>query len=177
MAMNFLHARFQSKPLNAPCQNPHNPSALPKETSTPHFNEKDVNQKQMHALVCPSSSSCISASATDPHIPRTSPPATKKGAPSPPSPEAIQQARPGSIRAYREEFVLVISFVGEYENRIDSLRSVLAAIMKIEVTSGALNDARNPDRLPWQATLSVLFNLIVTAFCMRPHVTAISSKF
>ena len=85
-------------------------------------------------------------------------------------------AKLGSIVAYRNDFLLILSYLEEYQKRIDRLTSVVTAAIQIEDSRRALGDARNIGRLTWLATFFIPFSLIATAFCMQPHVTDISDK-
>jgi len=87
-----------------------------------------------------------------------------------------ENAKLGSIVAYRNDFLLILSYLEEYQKRIDRLTSVVTAAIQIEDSRRALGDARNIGRLTWLATFFIPFSLIATAFCMQPHVTDISDK-
>lgn len=86
------------------------------------------------------------------------------------------KAQLGSIAAYKNDFLLILSYLEEYQKRIDRLTSVVTAAIQIEDSRRALRDGRNIGRLTWLATFFIPFSLIATAFCMQPNVTDITRK-
>ena len=141
-----------------------------------HTANEEAIQQQTPGDAPSGSPGNISPVETNPDSPKTRTPDTMQGAPSPPNHEGTQQPRLGSITAYRNDFLLALSYLEEYQKRIDRLTSVVTAVMKIEDSRRALRDARNIGRLTWLATFFIPFSLIATAFCMQPHVTDISAE-
>ena len=141
-----------------------------------NITDKEAIRQQTPGDVPSGISGNISTLEANPVCPKTRTPDTVQGAPSPPNPEGTQQPRLGSITAYRNDFVLALSYLEEYQKRIDRLTSVVTAVMKIEDSRRALRDARNIGRLTWLATFFIPFSLIATAFCMQPNVTDISAE-
>jgi hypothetical protein len=82
----------------------------------------------------------------------------------------------GSIAAYKNDFLLILSYLEEYQKRIDRLSSVVTATIEIADSHRALSDGRNIGRLTWLATFFIPFSLIATTFCMQPKITDISGK-
>jgi hypothetical protein len=75
-------------------------------------------------------------------------------------------AQPGSIDAYKTDFILILSYLDEYQKRIDRLTSVVTAAMQIEDSRRGLRDGRNIGRLTWLATFFIPFSLVATWFAM-----------
>lgn len=82
--------------------------------------------------------------------------------------------RLGSIAAYRNDFVIALSSMEEYQRRIDRLTEVVTAAIQIADSRRALNDARNLGRLTWLATVFIPFNLIASILSMQLHAQEIS---
>ncbi len=78
-----------------------------------------------------------------------------------------------SIAAYRNDFVIALSCMEEYQRRIDRLTQVVTATIQIADSRRALNDARNLGRLTWLATGFIPFSLIASILSM-PHARDIS---
>lgn len=74
---------------------------------------------------------------------------------------------PSSIRAYEEDFRLVLNYLEEYQSRIDRLTSVVTAVMAVEDTRTANTDARNIGRLTWLATFFIPFGVVSGIFSMQ----------
>jgi hypothetical protein len=87
-----------------------------------------------------------------------------------------QQPQLGSITAYRNDFLLVLSYLEEYQKRIDRLTSVVTAVMGIIDTRRSVRDARNIGRLTWLATFFIPFSLIATMFCMQTNIPDLYPK-
>lgn len=71
---------------------------------------------------------------------------------------------PPSIRAYKEDFGLVLAYLEECQARVDRLTSVVTAVMAVEDTRRANNDARNMGRLTWLATFFIPFSVVAGIF-------------
>jgi len=113
-------------------------------------------------------------------LPETIIPRTGRDSPgtttNPASPQVSTPARPrlGSIAAYKNDFVLVLSYLEEYQKRIDRLTKVVTAAIQIKDSRRGLRDGRNLGRLTGLATFFIPFSLIATTFCMQANVTEIS---
>lgn len=81
----------------------------------------------------------------------------------------------GSIAAYRNDFVLILSHLEEYQKRIDRLTSVVTSSIQIENSRVQIGDARNLGRLTWLATVFIPFSLVATIFCIQ-DVTKITGE-
>lgn len=83
-------------------------------------------------------------------------------------PADAQPATPSaSIKAYEEDFKLVLNYLEEYQSRIDRLTSVVTAVMAVEDTRRANTDARNLGRLTWVATFFIPFSVLSGIFSMQ----------
>lgn len=74
---------------------------------------------------------------------------------------------PSSIKAYEEDFKLVLKYLEEYQSRIDRLTSVVTAVMAVGDTRTANTDARNLGRLTWLATFFIPFSVVSGIFSMN----------
>ncbi|KAJ4394127.1 hypothetical protein N0V93_003344 [Gnomoniopsis smithogilvyi] len=74
---------------------------------------------------------------------------------------------PSSIKAYEQDFRLVLKHLEEYQMRIDRLTSVVTAVMAVDDTRRAINDARNIGRLTWLATFFIPFSVVSGIFSMQ----------
>lgn len=81
--------------------------------------------------------------------------------------EMSKMSSTGSIKAYEEDFRLVLEYLEEYQARIDRLTSVVTAVMAIDDSRRAVNDARNLGRLTWLATFFIPFGIISGIFSMQ----------
>ncbi|KAI0010670.1 hypothetical protein F4779DRAFT_616305 [Xylariaceae sp. FL0662B] len=88
----------------------------------------------------------------------------------------VDQSKPRSIESYRNDFLLVLSQLEEYQKRIDRLTSVVTAVMSIEDSRRGLTDNHNIGRLTWLATFFIPFSLIAGTFSMQSDVGVISDK-
>lgn len=78
-----------------------------------------------------------------------------------------------SIKAYEQDFKLVLNYLEEYQMRIDRLTSVVTAVMAVDDTRRAITDARNIGRLTWLATFFIPFSVVSGIFSMQ-ELSAIS---
>lgn len=74
---------------------------------------------------------------------------------------------PSSVRAYEEDFKLVLAYLEEYQSRIDRLTSVVTAVLAVEDARTANTDARNIGRLTWLATFFIPFGVVSGIFSMQ----------
>lgn len=71
------------------------------------------------------------------------------------------------VKAYEEDFKLVLGRLEEYQSRIDRLTSVVTAVMAVEDTRRAIKDARNIGFLTWLATFFIPFGVISGILSMQ----------
>jgi hypothetical protein len=83
--------------------------------------------------------------------------------------------RLGSIAAYRNDFIIALSSMEEYQQRIDRLTQVVTAAIQIAESRRALNDARNLGRLTWMAMVFIPFSLIASILSMQLRARDITS--
>ncbi|POS71807.1 hypothetical protein DHEL01_v209799 [Diaporthe helianthi] len=74
-------------------------------------------------------------------------------------PQAAATLEMWDIRAYEEDYKLVLARLEEYQSRIDRLTSVVTAVMAVEDTRRAIMDARNIGFLTWLATFFIPFGV------------------
>ncbi|CAN8101118.1 unnamed protein product [Discula destructiva] len=77
---------------------------------------------------------------------------------------------PGSsstINSYEQDFKFVLTYLQEYQERIDRLTSVVTAVMAVDDTRRANNDAHNIGRLTWLATFFIPFSVVSGIFSMQ----------
>lgn len=71
------------------------------------------------------------------------------------------------MKAYEEEYRLVLARLEEYQSRIDRLTSVATAVMAVQDTRRAITDARNIGFLTWLATFFLPFGVFSGIFSMQ----------
>lgn len=71
------------------------------------------------------------------------------------------------IKAYGEDFKMLLGRLEEYQSRIDRLTSVVTAVMAVEDTRRAIKDARNIGFLTWLATFFIPFGVLSGIFSMQ----------
>ncbi|PBP25360.1 hypothetical protein BUE80_DR003778 [Diplocarpon rosae] len=74
------------------------------------------------------------------------------------------------IMAIRSDFARALSYMEEYQARIDRLTSVVTAIISIEDSRRSQDDNRNVARLTWLATFFVPLSFIAGLFSMQQDV-------
>lgn len=72
-----------------------------------------------------------------------------------------------SIQAYKDDFIIVLNYLEEYQLRIDRLTTVVTATMAVEDTRRAIVDARNFGHLTWLATFFIPFGLVTGIMSMQ----------
>lgn len=75
--------------------------------------------------------------------------------------------RSNTLKAYEDDFQLVLKNLEEYQARIDRLTSVVTAVMAVEDTRRASTDARNLGLLTWLATFFIPFSVLSGIFSMQ----------
>jgi Mg2+ and Co2+ transporter CorA len=93
---------------------------------------------------------------------------------------ALQQSAPvkaGSISAFRDDFTRALSYMEEYQQRIDRLTSVVTAIISIKDSRRSQQDNRNVARLTWLATFFIPLSFVATLFSMQSDVTLLEDTY
>jgi Mg2+ and Co2+ transporter CorA len=60
----------------------------------------------------------------------------------------------GPINVFRDDFIQALSYMEEYQQRIDRLTSIVTAAISIKASRRSQGDNRNVARLTWLATFS-----------------------
>jgi len=87
---------------------------------------------------------------------------------------AVQSSAPakqGPINAFRDDFTRALSYMEEYQQRIDRLTSVVTATISNKDSRRSLEDNRNVARLTWLATFFIPLSFVATIFSMQPDIT------
>ena len=72
----------------------------------------------------------------------------------------------GPINALRDDFARVLSYMEDYQTRIDRLTSVVTAIISIDDSRRGRDDNRNVTRLTWLATFFIPLSFVASLFSM-----------
>lgn len=80
-------------------------------------------------------------------------------------------AKQGPISAYREDFTRALSYMVEFQQRIDRLTSVVTAIISIDDSRRGRADNRNVARLTWLATFFIPLSFIASLYSMQNDVS------
>ncbi|KAI2642505.1 hypothetical protein GGS21DRAFT_174853 [Xylaria nigripes] len=99
----------------------------------------------------------------DQFCPRISPPEPTSGPDHTPN-----KTRMSPIDHYKENYLLVLSNLEEYQRRIDQLTSVVTAIISIDNSQRSLQDNRNIGRLTWLATIFIPLSLVAGILSIQP---------
>jgi Mg2+ and Co2+ transporter CorA len=83
----------------------------------------------------------------------------------------------GPINAMRDDFVRVLSYMEEYQKRIDRLTSVVTAIISIEDSRRTRDEQRNVARLTWLATFFIPLSLIASLFSMQDDLSKLQETY
>lgn len=83
-------------------------------------------------------------------------------------PASVQQ---GPISAYRADFAKVLSFMEDYQQRIDRITSVVTAAITIEDSRRGLNENRNLARLTWLATFFIPLSFVASLLSMTDDIS------
>lgn len=81
--------------------------------------------------------------------------------------------QPGSINALRPDFMRVLGYMKEYQQRIDRLTSVVTAVISISDSRHAIDDNRNLARLTWLATVFIPLSFVAGLFSMTEDITTL----
>jgi Mg2+ and Co2+ transporter CorA len=95
------------------------------------------------------------------------PSAAARRCPHPSNSQTTGSLRTWDIKAYEEDYKLVLARLEEYQSRIDRLTSVVTAVMAVEDTRRAITDARNIGFLTWLATFFIPFGVFSGIFSMQ----------
>jgi len=79
--------------------------------------------------------------------------------------------------AFNADFLKALSFMKEYQERIDRLTSVVTAVISIEDSRHAQDDNRNIARLTWLGTLFIPLSFIATLFSMQADVGTLNQTY
>lgn len=86
------------------------------------------------------------------------------------SPYTSASAQQGPISAYRADFARALSYMEEYQQRIDRLSSLVAAVISIGDSRRGLDENRNLQRLTWLATFFVPLSFVASLFSMQEDI-------
>ena len=86
-------------------------------------------------------------------------------------------AKDGPINAIRGDFNRVLSYMEEYQQRIDRLTSVVTAIISIDDSRRSQADNRNVSRLTWLATFFIPLSFVATLFSMQSDITTLNDTY
>ncbi|KAJ9654951.1 hypothetical protein H2201_008907 [Coniosporium apollinis] len=87
---------------------------------------------------------------------------------------SIQQ---GPISAYRADFTRALSYMEEYQKRIDRLSSLVAAVISIKDSRRGLEENRNLARLTWLATFFIPLSFVTSLFSMQNDIRRLRPTF
>ncbi|KAH7419032.1 hypothetical protein BKA64DRAFT_2683 [Cadophora sp. MPI-SDFR-AT-0126] len=86
-----------------------------------------------------------------------------------PTPQAHSLA-PTSTHPIKSDFSRALSYMEEYQQRIDRLTSVVTAIISIEDSRRSQDDNRNVARLTWLATFFIPLSYVASLFSMQENI-------
>jgi Mg2+ and Co2+ transporter CorA len=78
-----------------------------------------------------------------------------------------------SILTMRDDYVRVLGFMEEYQQRIDRLTSVVTAVISIADSQRSREDNKNVARLTWLATFFIPLGFIASIFSMTDDISSI----
>lgn len=78
-----------------------------------------------------------------------------------------------AISAFRNDFDRALSYMNEYQERIDRLTSVVAAVISIADSRRGLVENRNLARLTWLATFYIPLSFVAALFSMQVDITVL----
>ena len=85
--------------------------------------------------------------------------------------QILAPVKQGPIEPFSKDFKLTLSYLEEYQARIDRLTSVLTAIISIADSRRGQDDARNVARLTWLATVFIPLSYMTGLFSMTDDVS------
>ncbi|KAG4442679.1 hypothetical protein IFR05_001864 [Cadophora sp. M221] len=80
---------------------------------------------------------------------------------------------PTSTHPIKSDFSRALSYMEEYQQRIDRLTSVVTAIISIEDSRRSQDDNRNVARLTWLATFFIPLSYIASLFSMQENLSTL----
>jgi len=83
----------------------------------------------------------------------------------------------GPISAFSDDFTRALSYMEEYQQRIDRLTSVVTAIISIGDSRRAQVDARNVARLTWLATFFIPLSFMSGLFSMQTDLSQLTNTY
>lgn len=95
---------------------------------------------------------------------------TVSEAPPPTSGLLAQSLAPTSTHPIGSDFSRALSYMEEYQQRIDRLTSVVTAIISIEDSRRSQADNRNVARLTWLATFFIPLSYVASLFSMQDNI-------
>lgn len=82
-------------------------------------------------------------------------------------PSALDELRSTEcISAYKKDFALVLSYMEEYQERIDRLTNVVTAVINMQDSRRGFKDNRNLQWLTWLATFFIPLSFVATMLSM-----------
>ncbi|KAF4625606.1 hypothetical protein G7Y89_g12558 [Cudoniella acicularis] len=124
-----------------------------------------------HAHEIHGSNSCSCASHHNSSTTNTSASAPALGPPAP-SKNLNRQ-----LISYSDDFTRVLSYMEEYQSRIDRLTSVVTAIISIDDSRRGQDDNRNVARLTWLATFFIPLSYMASLFSMQSDVSLLVGTY
>lgn len=79
----------------------------------------------------------------------------------------------GPLTEMREDFVRILGYMVEYQNRIDRLTSVVTAIISMQDSQRSREDNKNVARLTWLATFFIPLSFVASLFSMTEDISSI----
>lgn len=83
----------------------------------------------------------------------------------------------GTINAFQADFTKALSYLEEYQKRIDRLTSVVTAIISIDDSRRGQDDNRNVARLTWLATFFIPLGYMASLFSMQPDISTLTATY
>ena len=83
----------------------------------------------------------------------------------------------GTINAFQADFTKALSYMEEYQRRIDRLTSVVTAIISIDDSRRGQDDNRNVARLTWLATFFIPLGYMASLFSMQSDISTLKDTY
>ncbi|KAL2075332.1 hypothetical protein VTL71DRAFT_275 [Oculimacula yallundae] len=90
-------------------------------------------------------------------------------------PSRLPSQAPTSTHPIQSDFTRGLSYMEEYQQRIDRLTSVVTAIISIEDSRRSQDDNRNVARLTWLATFFIPLSYVASLFSMQGDLGSLGS--
>ncbi|RFU34682.1 hypothetical protein B7463_g1654, partial [Scytalidium lignicola] len=91
--------------------------------------------------------------------------------------DAVTPERSGNISALKTDFNQILSYMEEYQQRIDRLTSVVTAIISIADSRRGQDDNRNMAQLTWLATFFIPLSYIASLFSMQADLSGMGHTY